>query len=419
MRINQIIFYSFLVLLFASCKMKQSQLSASDVKELAVKHFKEKGIVGVRDTNDVEVNLISTGLEDQWYVAYNRVMTRPALFLYHISKPLDPPHYIPLHSKADGLIEHVDFENVTNDDSYELVVELHFDYALAYQGRELIILRHPFGNPAYEIFTFPFEQIWESIDSFDNQYGMPSHSKRIENHASYEFFEGFILIKGIINYRDNHLIEYQWDGTEEEFVLILDKELHEEDEEESKGKVVHKIKGNKILVEIHAHEEGCNAYLIEDYKGRVIDVSKKIHNELLCSQVTSLSNDGRHLIYTDHDLNAICIHDFQTKKTEPLLKNMNSYEGVSEIVWAPGRPLRFAFVSVNQEEFLENTRIHIFTFDRDKEVYEKSYKLKVYYECDLDGLCVPNKDYNYRFDRNNRFLYTSDSSGKLKALIIK
>jgi hypothetical protein len=401
--------------------MSQSKLSPTDVKELAVKHFKEKGILGVRDTNDVEVNLISTGLEDQWYVAYNRVMTRPALFLYHISKPFDPPHYIPFHSKADALIEHVDFENVTNDDNYELVIELHFDYALAYQGREVIILRHPFGNPAYEVFTFPFEQIWESIDSFDNHYGMPSHSKRIENHASYEFFEGFILIKGIINYRDNHLIEYEWDKAEEEFVLILDQELQqeEEDEQKRKGKLVHKIKGNKILIEINAHEEDCKAYLVEDYKRRIINIPQKIHDELLCSQVTSLSNDGRHLIYTDNDLNAICIYDFKTKKIEPLLKNINSYEGVSEIAWAPGSPLRFGFVSVNQEELLENTCIHIFTFDKDREVYGKNYNLKVYYQCDLDGICVPNKDYNYRFDRNNRFLYTSDSNSKLKALIIK
>lgn len=145
--------------------------------------------------------------------------------------------------------------------------------------------------------------------------------------------------------------------------MVLDEELHEIDDEE-KGGVIHKVKGNKILVEVNAHEEDCTAFLIEDSRGHVIDISKKIHDELLCSQVTSLSKDGRHLIYTDHDLNAVCLYDIETKKTEPILRKFNSYEGVSEVAWAPGKPMRFAFISVNQEEFLENTRLHVFTFDK-------------------------------------------------------
>ena len=412
-----IVFLNMLFLL-VSCA-EQGKLSASDVKELAVGHFAEKGIVGIKDTGDIGVYLINTGIEDQWYVAYNQVMTRPALFLYHISSPKEPPRYIPLHNKTDGIIENVNFENVTNDDLSELVVVLHFDYALAYQGREIIILRRPFESTTYEIFTFPFEQVWESIDSFDNKYGMPSHSKRIENHASYEFFEGYILLKGIINYRDNHLVEYKWNAATEEFVLVLDKEFQEAEDEENAGGIVHKVKGNKILVEVNAHEEGCRAYLIEDYRGHVIDISKKIHDELLCSQVTALSTDGRHLIYTDHELNAICAYDIETKKTLPILKNVSSYEGESEIVWAPGRPMRFAFISVNQEEVLESSRIHIFTFDKDRELHEQVYKRKVHYECDLEGVCVPHKDYNYKFDRNNRFIYTPDETGSFKALIVK
>lgn len=406
------------IFLVTSC-MPNAILSPKDVKELAVKHFNEKEIFAVRDTGDIGVLLVHTSLEEEWYVAFNTVMTKPALFLYHINKPFEPPHYIPLQNKSAGIIEHVYFRNVTNDDFYELVIELHVDYGLAYQCREIIILRHPFENKTFEVFNFAYEQVWENIDSFDNEYGLPNHSKRIENHATYEFFEGFILLKGTINYRENHLVEYKWDEKTEEFLLILDEDVHEIEEEEHNGGVVHKAKGNKILVEVNSHEDGCIAYLVEDVRGHVIDVAKKIHDDLLCSPVASLSPDGRFLIYTDHQKNAVCLYDFDTKTTKVLLADFKSYEGVSEVDWAQGTPFRFAFISVNHEELLGNTKVHIFTFDKKQELQHKSHHLKIHYDCSLEGWCVPQKDYNFKFDRYNRFLYTSEKNGTYNALVIK
>ncbi len=402
----------FFCTLFAvvSCT-QQAKLSVSDIKEVAVKHFREKGFHAIKDTSHVHVKKIQTGLDDEWFVAFNAVMSKPVLFLYHISDPNELPHYIPLNNKSEGIIEHVDFENVTNDEDYELVIELHFDYGLAYQAREIVILRHPFGNPAYEIFSFPFEQVWESIDSFDNRYGLPEHSKRIENHSFYEFFEGYILIRGTINYRENHLLEYKWNKEHEEFLLILDEELHEAEEEENKGGIIHKIKGNKTLVEVNAHEEGCLAYLLEDAQGHVLDIPSKIHDELLCSQVTSLSPNGRYLIYTDLEQNAICLYDIELQKNRPILNDFDSYEGVSEIAWPPKNSSKFGFISINQEEFLENTRIHIFTLRDNEQFYEQTYHKKVYYICDITGFCVPQKDYNYQFKTPNLFVYTPDSTG--------
>jgi hypothetical protein len=398
--------------------MDKAQLSISDVRELAVSYFIDKGISGIKDTTDVDIKLISTGKEDKWYVAYNRVMTKPVLFMYHINKPESAPHYIQLKNKSEGKIEHVFFENVCNDDIYELVVDLHHDYDLAFQGKEIIVLRHPFDSEAEEIFSFPYMQVWEHIDTFDHKYGMPEHKKRIENQSSYEFFEGYILLKGIINYRDDHVIEYKWNAEEEEFNLVFDEELHEVKDEENKG-ITHKVKGNKILVPVNAHEEGCAAYLIEDHRGRVLDISEKIHNELLCSQITSLSKDGRYLIYTDQEKNSICVYDIEEKNTEAILENFRSYEGVSEVVWAPGTKMRFAFITVNQEELLKNSCIYIFTFDKSGKIKKKIYNLKVHYECNAEGWCVPAKDYNYKFDRSNRFIYKESSHSAFKALNIK
>lgn len=402
----------------SSC-MQQGKLSPSDVQELTIKHFQEKGFLEFQDTSHVGVKLIKTGLEDQWYVAFNRIMNEPILFLYHVNEPHNPPHYIPIHSKSHCIIEDVDFENITNDDLNELVVELHYDYDMAYQGREIVILRDPFGDAVYEIFSFPFEQVWESIDSFDVTYGMPSHSKRIENHASYEFFEGYVLIKGVINYRKNHLIKYKWDHTSKVFILVLDEELHEAEDEENLGGFTHKIKGNKVLIEVNAHEEHCTAYLLEDEQGHVIDIDKKIHDALLCSKVTALSDNGRYLIYTNIKKNAIFLYDLELRKERRLLAHYNSYEGISEITWAPKSSSRFAFISVNQEEVLENTLLHVFTIDKQGEVFEQTQPIKVHYDCDLEGYCAPLKDYHYKFDRYRRFVYTPLDNGVFKAIILQ
>ncbi len=401
--------------LLGACMDDNRPLSAREIKRMAVKHFKEKKVQGIIDTTDIGVLLIKTALDDKWFVAYNKIQTKPTLFLYHITKRDEPPHYIPLVGKSEGKITHVDFENTTNDDNYELVVEIHYDYDLAYQGKEIIVLKNPFGKPAYEVFSFVFEQVWESIDSFDNEYGLPAHRQRIENHASYDFFEGYILLKGTINYRKNHLLEYHWDKSTEQFALILDEEYHEADEEEGHG-FVHKTKGTKKMVKVSAHEDNCVAYMLEDISGHVVDIDHHIHDELLCSRVSGLSADGRHLIYTDNNLNALCFYDIELKKNKIILQNFDSYEGVSEIVWTSVRPYHFAFVTVNHEELLENTKLYIFTIENENTITEKKYNRKIYYNCDAEGLCVPLKDYHYRFEGNQKFIYKEKENGNWNAL---
>lgn len=390
-------------------------LSPTDIKEVAVKHFREKGYKNISDTSHISVKIIKTNLEDQWYVAFNRVVARPALFLYHINNPQQLPHFVPLNNKSESIIEHVDFENVTNDELYELVIGLHYDYGMAYQGREIVILRNPFGNPAYEIFAFPIEQVWERIDSFDKRYGLPNHSKRVENHSVYEFFEAYILIRGTINYRDNHLLKYHWKAKNKEFVLVLDEELHEATKEQNKT-IIHRVKGNKVLVEVNAHEEGCIAHLLEDARGRAIDIPSYIRNELLCSAVTALSPNGRYLIYTSIKRNGLFLYDMEKRLDKRILKDFDSYEGISEIVWAPGKPMRFAFVSVNQEELLNNTSIHLYTRLKKETFTNHIYETQVYYDCSLEGVCTPLKDYHYKFNSNDIFVYRPDSTGRFKGI---
>ncbi len=418
---NNAIFTGLLLLLVVGiaavgCSDPNRRIRPETIKRMAIKNFQEKGIKHIVDTADVGVLLINKGPIDKWYVAYNKTQTQPALFLYHISNADENPHFLPLMGKTEGKIQHIDFENTTNDDNYELAVEIHYDYDMAYQARELVIIRNPFKNPASEIFSFPYEQVWESIDTFDTVYGLPNHKKRIENMASYEFFDGYILLKGIINKRKNHILEYLWDKTTQQFVLVLDENYHEADEEAAHGHVA-KLKGNKILVEVFSHEDNCTAYILEDENGHVIDIEKRIHDELLCSPVAGLSDDGHYLIYTDQHLNAVCLYDIEQQKNRKLLSNFNTYEGVSELVWAKGKNPRFAYVTVNHEEILDNTQLYIFTLlSATGELIAKRYKVPIYYQCDLDGYCAPKKDYHYRFENYNQFIYRTEATGNWKGL---
>lgn len=389
------------------CFSAERELSEAMAKEQALHFFKE-----IKDTTDIGITKISQDNHNHWFVAYNKTHTTPHLFLFHSEEPNEAAHDISLKHKNIAAVEAVYFEDVTYNGEYELIIELHYDYDIAYQGREFLIYQHPFDTSGRtrEIFSFMFEQVWETIDSFDNAYGTPMHSQRIENHASFNFFEGFILIKGIVDSHKNHLVEYKWDKALQQFRIEIDEDLHEAEEEEHAGNVVHKVKGTKVLLEVNAHEEGCRAFLIEDIGHHVIEIQKKIHDALLCSPITSLSTNGRYLVYTDQKTSSLSFYDFETSQEHQLVQDIGTYEGISEVIWA-AKKMRFAFILVNPEELLENTQVLIYDIDKEGKLDRHVYDLEIYYECDLEGLCAPLKDYDFRFSSSGNFIYKHNNTG--------
>lgn len=389
------------------CFSAERELSAAMVKEQALHFFKE-----IKDTADIGITKISQNNHNHWFVAYNKTHTTPHLFLFHSEAPDEAAHDISLKHKNIAAVEAVYFEDITYTGEYELIIELHYDYDIAYQGREFLIYQHPFDTSGRtrEIFSFMFEQVWETIDSFDKAYGTPMHTQRIENYASFDFFEGFILIKGTINTHKNHLVEYKWDKTLQQFRLEIDEDLHEAEEEENAGNIIHKVKGTKVLLEVNAHEKGCRAFLIEDVGHHVIEIKKKIHDALLCSPITSLSSNGRYLIYTDNQQSCLSLYDFELEKEHQLVQNIETYEGISEVIWSP-KKMRFAFILVNPEELLENTQVHIYDIDKEGKLDRQIHNLEIYYECDPEGVCVPLKDYDFRFSSSGNFIYKYDNTG--------
>ncbi|MCP4441665.1 MAG: hypothetical protein GY810_22395 [Aureispira sp.] len=407
-RIRSLIILSIICLYaLVGCFSLERELSPALVKEQALHFFKS-----IKDTTDIGVTKVSQDKHNHWFIAYNKTHTTPHLFLFHSEEPNEAAHDISLKHKNIAAVENVYFEDVTYNGEYELIVELHYDYDIAYQGREFIIYQHPFdtAGQTHEIFNFMFEQVWETIDSFDKTYGTPLHTQRVENHASYTFFEGFILIKGIVNSHRNHLVEYKWDKALQQFRLELDEDLHEAEEEENVGGIVHKVKGTKVLLEVNAHEEGCRSFLIEDVGHHVIKIKENIHDALLCSPITSLSKDGRYLVYTNKNTHSLNLYDFDTDEDHQLVQDVDTYEGISDIIWT-AKKMRFAFVLVNPEELLENTQVQVYDIDKEGKLDRHTYNLEIFYECDLEGTCIPQKDYDFRFSSSGNFIYKYNNTG--------
>lgn len=394
------------LILFA-CEPPMS-LSMSEAK---FETFKAFGIF--KDTSEVGLVQISQDTQNHWFVTYNKVQTDPAIYFFKAERSHTHNHQISLRHKQEAIVEKLVFEDVTQDGELELLVYLHYDYDLSFQGKEVIVYQNPFDSAATEIFEFAYEQIWEQTESFDSTYGIPSNKKRIENKAVLTFFEGKIMIKGIVKGKKHHLVEYEWDKKDDAFVLIIDEDLHEESEENEKGLVSNKMKGNKVLMPVEAHEPDCSAFVLEDADGRVLKTSKKMQDALRCSKVAALSDDGNYLVYTDTEKDALMLYDFNLSKNTMLLEGFEAKEGVSKPVWYKAKGKYYiGFVAVDLDEFEFQSRIYIFKYDASKKQWtEKKHDLRMVFDCDFDGFCTPQEDYDFRFSPSGNFLFRIRESG--------
>lgn len=414
-KILHTLLYIYIATLFSACSNPYLPFTETDAKLRTAKLFPE-----IQDTADIGLIYASQDMEHHWFVTYNKVDAIPKVCFFQ-SDAEDGQHlgahHISLDHKSKAIIEHVDFKNVTNDDDYELLIELHYDYDFSYQARELLIYQNPFSTdtlkPPREIFSFFHEQIRQRIIGFDDEYGNPHQIKVVENNADIEFFEDFILIKGTINGFPNHLSEYKWDptatgagGQKGKFILEIDEELHEAEDEEQSGGIVHKVKGSKMLMKVNSHEEGCHSFVLEDVQGHVIDVGEEVHDALLCSEVTSLSEGGRYLIYTNKVEDNVKLLDFKTLKKTVLLDRIGAYEAISDVAWNfRGSRRQFAFIVVNPEEFIDNTCIFVYTLNKNGRLTEKRYDRPVFYPCETRENCVPQKDYTFWFNQKGNLVY--------------
>lgn len=378
----------------------------------------------ITDTLGVGVLTLSQNAHAHWFVAYNKLQTFPRIYLYHTENRDEPPHKIVI-KRPQASIENIELVDVTYDGVYEMLIWLKYDYDLSFQGEEIIILQNPFDTVVQnvrEIFSYPLHQAWERIDTFDTENGMPVHFKKVENDAVIEYYEDIIELHGTIEFKKHHFLKFRWRTEDGQFEKIADEDLHEAEEEEKTHKhILAKATDNKMLLEVVAHDGGCRSFVVENTQGHVVDIPPFLHDALLCSPITSLSNNGRYLVFTNRRTRQLQVYDFLTKHTHTLLSHVHTTEGISEMAWSLGKTPRIACIVINPEEYIYNTRIYVFDLHEKREPTVRYHDVRVYYECNArEGACVVAKDYDFRFNNVGNFVYriAKEGSGSTEFAIL-
>ncbi len=407
MKILEFSFVFLLLMSFFSCDTPQSAF----IYEAKVESLKVFGLK--RDTAHIGITHAYEDSSLYWLATYNKLQVKPGVCLFKLVNNKLKYHFISLGHKQEAIIENVIFIDLTKDGESEMLVYMHYNYDFSYQGRELVIFQNPFDEKAVkEIFAFPYEQIWEQAKDFDTTYGVPLNNKRIANKAVISFNEGKMQIKGIVEGKKLHLLEYEWDRFKDVFILKLDEDLHEAAKEKNKSESK-KIKGKKVLLPVETHEEDSSGFILQDLDGKLIKIPNKVKDALLCSKVCDLSNDGSFLIYTDLKKDAICLYNFEKENITTILEGFKAREAVSNPVWFKEKGCYFfAFVAIDLDEYDSESRIYVYKYDQVKKIWAgKHYDRKMFFECNSDGNCAPKCGYDFRFSPSGNLLYRIRESG--------
>ncbi len=183
--------------LFVACFDPKANQSVFDVSKQSLIICKKLGYSTIQESTNLKIKQIQLDEKKPYFASFNRTMHPPFIFLFPPISSTKKVTIIPLN-RAEAIVKEVFFENVCNDDQLEFVVKLQYDFGLNFQEEEIIIFKDIWNNPR-EIFAFSPLKKWESIDTFDQKYGLPKHHKRVEHDYDYTFFESSILISGCIN----------------------------------------------------------------------------------------------------------------------------------------------------------------------------------------------------------------------------
>lgn len=385
--------------------MEKVAFRPEEVQKRIVDSFAE-----ITDTAFIGVVSLSQDAENHWLIAYNEEQAPAVLYMYDATDRTKKPHILRI-KRAPCWVEKVQLNDVTHDGVAELVVFLRYDYGISFQGREIVVYENPFDSVAsniHDIFSHPLLQVWERIDSFESEFGMPRKANTKGTDMSVEIFEDVIQLRGLYEKQKNKLREFKWSKEKHIFELVRDEQLHEASEEEKdRPQVQARSDEGKVLLEVVAHDAGCRSFVLENKSGSVVDLPDYVRNALLCSPVTALSPDGRYLVYTNRAGRMLEYYDFVQKRPRPLLERIGAVEGISDIVWAQAnKQLYAACILTNPEEYLYNTRIYIFKISANGVVTPYTYDQPAWYVCrSRTGTCIARKDDDFRFNNKNNFVY--------------
>ncbi len=403
-------FVAFFAFLLQSCIEPNTPFKPEEVKRRALDSFPE-----LSDTAAIQIVSLSQNADNQWFVAYNKSQAFAKIFLYHRLNRRNPPLKISLNRPL-ATIEYIELIDVTYDGTYEMLIHLYYDYETSFQGRETVVVKNPFDTldtERKEIFNFNTQQIWQKIDTFVDTMGLPIYQNRIENDATLSFYENYIVAAGIIQQRPHRRQTFAWHKDSLIFILQNDEILHELAEEQQHEHSKSRVGGQKKLMQIVAHERNCRSYVVQTLNDEHVDLPLAVQNALLCADVASISPQGDYLIYADRQNKSVSYYHFGDNKISPILPNLNSLEGISDAVWTyQNQQLKMAFVVINPEEYLLNTRIYVVEIDKKGSLKTQFFDKKVWYECSArEGRCGLTENEDFKFNPAGNFVYRTQKTG--------
>lgn len=359
-----------------------------EAKKLFFKHLKDTSQIGILE--------FSSEIGKDWYVAYN-IAADTANLVFYLNDDYIASHNLKFRTRPACVVDRVNFQDLTGDGLFDLIVGLNFDYGLTYHRHEVLVYEFPFQPERMRrIFECVTYQDWAKIPDFDADSGNPNYNRVVENDAKLILRTGSIELSGTINYEPNFVLDWIWNDSVRTFVPTSARTmLKMRERAEANGST----RGMKLLVPVRPDMMGCKSFQLLGRDNKIAPVPPEVDAALRCVGVVNISKSGRYLIFEDSIRAGLWCWDFEKQRLDNLYRYTDAVEGASNILWSPTSK-SFVTVIVNQEEFIDNTRVLCFTFDKDGTIRHKSYDAKVRYDCQ-DGICQSQAgiDFYYKSDR--------------------
>lgn len=390
-------FLVLFLLLACATACTPPELKPSAIRRTAAKHYPN-----LADTAQLGLTRFSPRPGTTWWVVYNRFPDTARLLFYR--SPKNTPLYrINYYDKPPCAITNVRVADNEGDGSFDLWVELLFDYGVSYQRRETHLYRHPFDpdllDEVLEVTTF---ETWNHVETFDT-LDNPQYKNNIYFDAALLPAASGFTLEGTIAGKRDEILEYAWDSLLQRYVPAEERKLLRHPRVLGAANGV--ARGGKILRRVDPWRPECQTYQLLDAKARPLPLPAAVGQALECTDVAGLSPQGRYLVYEDSARAHLCLYDTEAKKTTVLLRYAAALEGVSQIVWSPSGK-RFATVIVNHEELPDDTAILLFELLPDGRCTLQKRPAKVRYDC-AGHRCAAIPGQDFRFEGENAVRYRS------------
>jgi hypothetical protein len=357
------------------------------------------------DTAALGVRSFSVDADSPWWVVYNQYPDTPQILFFRA------PHYRPAHRiRLEGLppctVSDLRFVDPRGDGDWLLWLELFFDYGSTYRKRAVRLYRYPFRKRGHrEVLEAVTLESWCRTDGFDSLDNPIIRRNTPFDATLIGYADGFRL-EGTIDGKNDRVLWYAWD-------TLANRYLPFEQATTPVAKVSDQsaggwFQGRKKLRKGEGLSPLCTSWMLVDESDRPIYLPELVQSSLRCSQVASLSPDGRYLVFEDSAAMNLSIFDFEKNQKTTLYRYAKTLEGISDFHWSPSG-LHFVTVVINHEELPDDTAILYFTVRPAGGFSLEKKEVGIPFDC-LGLRCTAAQE-DYAFDSENTILYRSRKKG--------